>query len=131
MHKLVRLAPILLAVTGAFAQEPEFPKDLHGRWTAATQAGRTTPQPFDLEGLQRKDDGTFSGRLSWTTPDPRCIVRFKPITGRVTAKGGLQFESATPCGEAITAELMRGPGGWVGQATNKATPQAVMDLTAK
>jgi hypothetical protein len=131
MHTLFRLAPLLLVATGAFAQEQDFPKDLHGRWSATTQTGRTRPQPFDLESLQRKEDGTFAARLTWTTADPKCIVRFKPITGRLTPAGDLRFESVTPCGEEITAELKRGSAGWVGQATNKATPPAVMDLTAK
>ena len=133
MHTLIRLAPLLLVATAtfAFAEEQEFPKDLHGRWTRASAAGRSAAQPFDLESLQRKDDGTFAAKLTWTTADPKCILRFKAITGRLTPAGDLRFESVTPCGEEITAELKRSGGGWVGQATNKATPPAVMELTAK
>lgn len=130
MPTFARLVPLLLLAFGASAQEQELPKDLHGRWTAATPAGRTAPLPFDLESVKLKDGGTFAARLSWTTADARCTIRFLPITGSVTPSG-LKFESVTPCGEAITAELARGPGGWVGKATNKATPPAVMDLTAK
>ena len=78
MKSFVRLVPLLLA-TGAFAQQQELPKelpkDLHGRWTAATAAGRTAPLPFDLESVKLKDGGTFAARLSWTTADARCTIR--------------------------------------------------------
>jgi hypothetical protein len=130
MNTFARLVPLLLIAFGASAQEQELPKDLHGRWTAATASGRSAPQPFDLESVQAKDGGAFAARLTWTSADAKCTIRFQPITGRVTPTG-LKFESTTPCGEAITAELARAPGGWVGKATNKATPPAVMDLTAK
>jgi hypothetical protein len=130
MPMYVRVVPLLLVAFGASAQEQELPKDLHGRWTTATPSGRSAPQPFDLESVTRKDGGTFAARFTWTSADPKCTIRFQPITGRVTPTG-LKFESTTPCGEPITAELARGAGGWVGQATNKATPPVVMDLTAK
>ena len=136
MHATVRLAPLLLATLVALAQaqdapnDPkELPKDLHGRWTPAATAG-AKGQPFDLENIQRKDDGTFAARLSWTGADPRCTIRYQPITGRVTDKG-LHFEPKTPCKEAWTAELARSGTGWVGMATNTASPPAVLDLTAK
>jgi len=130
MKTIVPFIPLLLVAFAASAQQEELPKDLHGRWTTATQAGRTAPRPFDLENLKRKDDGTFAARLSWTTAEAKCTVRYQPVTGRATP-AGLKFEWVTPCGEAITAELAPGAGGWVGQATNKAAPPAVMDLTAK
>ena len=133
MKSFVRLVPLLLA-TGAFAQQQELPKelpkDLHGRWTTGAAGSKAATQPFDLENLQRKDDGSFAARLTWTTSDARCIIRYQPITGKLTATS-LKFETVTPCGEAISAELTPGTGGWVGQATNKATPPAVMALTAK
>jgi len=132
MKPFVRLVPLLLLATGACAQAQEvpkeLPKDLHGRWSVGAAGSKT--QPFDLENVKRQDDGTFAARLTWTTTDPRCILRYQPITGSVTATS-LKFESVTPCGEAINAELKPAAAGWVGQATNKATPPVVMALTAK
>jgi hypothetical protein len=138
MHAFVRLAPLLLAAAGSFAQAQgapkevpkELPKDLHGRWTAVVAGSKPVSQPFDLENIQRKEDGTFAARLTWTTADPRCIVRYQPMTGRVTPSG-LSFETVTKCDVAISAELAQQGSTWVGKATSKATPPTVMDLTAK
>jgi len=130
MKSIARLAPLLFVAFAASAQQDELPRDLHGRWTTATAAGRSAPRPFDLENLKRKDDGTIAARLSWTTAEAKCTVRYQPITGKATPSG-LKFEWVTPCGEAITAELAPAGTGWVGQATNQATPPAVMELTAK
>ena len=133
MHAFVRLAPLLLAATGALAQAQDapkdLPKDLHGRWAPAATAGART-QPFDLENIQRKEDGSFAARLSWTSANPKCTIRYQPITGRVTDKG-LHFESKTPCQENWTAELAPSGAQWIGMATNTATPPAVLELTAK
>lgn len=138
MHAFVRLAPLLLALAGAaaLAQAPatdaaqDLPKDLHGRWTAKATGGRAATQPFDLENIQRKEGNTFAARLSWTTADARCTIRYQPVTGQVTPSG-LKFEMKTPCQEALTAELTRGPGGWVGMASNTANPPQVVEITAR
>ena len=132
MHAFVRFAPLLLAAAGAFANAEDLPKNLHGRWTAtATAAGKPASQPFDLENIDRKDDTTFAARLSWTTADPRCTVRYVPMKGRITATG-LSFDSVTKCDVPFSAELAPGQGGtWVGRATVKSNPPAVMELTAK
>jgi hypothetical protein len=133
MHAFVRLAPLLLAAAAVSAQAQgaprELPKDLHGRWTVVPAGSKPVTQPFDLENIQRKDDGTFSARLTWTTADPKCIVRYQPMTGRVTPSG-LSFETVTKCDVAISAELAQQGSTWIGKATSKATPPTVMDLTA-
>lgn len=139
MHAFFRVAPLLLIAAGALAQAqtpaptstPELPRDLHGRWTGTPQGGRAPSQPFDLENIQRKPGDTFAARLSWTTADPKCSIRYQPITGRLTDKG-LALDTTTACGEALRAELVRGAGAaWVGQATTQGTPPVVVDLTAK
>lgn len=130
MHAAFRVAPLLLAAAGALAQTPELPKNLHGRWTGTPQAGRAPTQPFDLENIEAKPGDTFAARLSWTTADPKCTIRYQPVTGRLTGKG-LALDAVTPCGQALHAELMPGVGGWVGQATTAGTPPLVVDLTAK
>lgn len=135
MNAFVRCTPLLLALAaaGALAQaQPapqELPKDLHGRWSAVA-GGRTTAQPFDLENIQRKDAGSFAARLSWTGADPKCTIRYQPITGTVTP-AGLGFEAKTPCNEGVKAELTRGSGGWLGMATVTAKSPTVVELTAK
>jgi hypothetical protein len=131
MHALFRVAPLLLVAAAALAQTPELPKDLHGRWTATPQAGRAPSQTFDLENIQRKPGDTFAARLSWVTPDAKCAIRYQPVTGRVTDKGGLALDATTACGQALHAELFPGAGAWVGQATTAGTPPVVVDLTAK
>jgi len=135
MHAFVRFIPLLLAAAGglalaqATAPTQDLPKDLHGRWTAGA-AGAAT-QPFDLENIERQNDGSFKARLSWTGSDPKCTIRYQPVTGRVTTTG-LSFDAVTPCKEAVHAELARGAAGaWVGQASTKATPPALLQLTAK
>jgi hypothetical protein len=134
MHPIVRLAPLLLAAAGlgALAQDApkDLPKDLHGHWAPTAKTGRAAGEPFDLENITRKDDGTFQARLSWTAADPRCTIRYQPITGRVTASG-LHFEPKTPCKETWTAELARNGAVWVGMASNTASPPVVLELTAK
>ncbi|MBL0391384.1 hypothetical protein JJ685_09560 [Ramlibacter monticola] len=133
MHAFARLLPLLLATTGALAQSPvqDLPKDLHGRWTSKPAGSAAVTQPFDLENIQRKDDGSFSARLTWTAADAKCTIRYQPITGRITSSG-LAFEAKTPCDQPLSAELARGAAGaWVGMASNKATPPVVVELTAK
>jgi hypothetical protein len=134
MHAFVRLVPLLLAAAGALAQAQEppkdLPKDLHGHWTLIARGDHPATEPFDLENIQRKEEGAFAARLTWTMPDARCTIRYKQITGRVTASG-LSFNWSTPCNDSFRGELARGGVGWVGQATSQATPPAVMELTAK
>jgi hypothetical protein len=131
MHALFRVAPLLLAAAGALAQTPELPKNLHGRWTGTPQGGKAPSQPFDLENIEQKAGDTFAARLSWTTADPKCTIRYQPVTGKLTDKG-LTLDTTTPCGQALHAELVRGAAAsWVGQATTNGTPPVVVDLTAK
>jgi hypothetical protein len=136
MHPIARLVPLLLAAAGtaALAQaqdaSKDLPKDLHGHWAPTAATGRAATEPFDLENINAHGDGTFDARLSWATPDPKCTIRYQRITGHVTASG-LRFEPKTPCQEAWTAELSRGGSGWIGMASNTATPPAVVELSAK
>jgi hypothetical protein len=138
MPALARLAPLLLAAAGAVAHAQtaapaaaeDLPKNLHGRWTSVAVDGKATAQPFDLENIERQEGGAFKARLSWTTADPRCTIRYQPITGRLT-DSSLSFDAATACKDALTAKLSRGAGAWVGEATIKATPPVVVQLTAK
>ena len=134
MHAFFRVAPLLFVAAAALAQAPapELPTDLHGRWTGTPQGGRAPSQPFDLENIKRKDADTFAARLSWTAADPKCSIRYQPVTGRLTDKGGLALDTTTACGQPLRAELVRGAGAaWVGQATTAGTPPVVVDLTAK
>ncbi|HET8748707.1 MAG TPA: hypothetical protein VFM98_24140 [Ramlibacter sp.] len=135
MNAFARWAPLLLAAVaaGALAQaQPapqELPKDLHGRWSAVA-GGQASTHPFDLENIQRKDAGSFAARLSWTGADPKCTIRYQPITGTLTPSG-LGFEAKTPCEEGLKAQLSRGAGGWLGMATVTAKSATVVELTAK
>ena len=134
MHASIRLLPLLLAAGGALAQSQaplqDLPLDLHGRWTSKGGVGAARTQPFDLENIKRKDPGTFAARLTWNAADPKCSIRYQPVTGRLTPSG-LAFEARTPCDQAFSAELARGAGAWVGMATTQGTPPVTVDLTAK
>jgi hypothetical protein len=125
---MVRRCCLLVAglLASSLIQAQDLPRELNGRWN---WQGRAT-QVFSLEDIQRKDDQSFTAKLTWWTRDTKCAIRGEPITGRLTA-AGLGFDSVTKCGDAFTAELQPTQGGWNGFADTKGAHPIRVELSAQ
>jgi hypothetical protein len=125
-RNLIVAAIAVTAVGHVYAQVPQLPKEISGRWTMQS-TGRT--QTFAIEDISLEADKTFRARLTWWTSDPRCLIKNEPIVGKLSDEG-IAFDAKNKCDVSFTTKLSRKEAGWAGTATTTSGPVVVLDLKA-